>query len=50
VAENRKLAAIQAADVVAYSRVAGLTRAHCGTAPRSGLVDPTIAVHHGSDT
>jgi TolB-like protein/class 3 adenylate cyclase len=49
-AETRKLAAILAADVVGYSRLAGsdedrtLARLR---ALRSDLVDPTIAVHHG---
>jgi adenylate cyclase len=48
--ETRKLAAILAADVVGYSRLAGtdedrtLARLR---ALRSDLVDPTIAVHHG---
>jgi adenylate cyclase len=50
VAEQRKLAAILAADVVGYSRLAGadedrtLARLR---ALRSDLVDPTIAVHGG---
>jgi adenylate cyclase len=49
-AENRKLAAILAADVVGFSRLAGadedrtLARLR---ALRSDLIDPTIAVHHG---
>jgi TolB-like protein/class 3 adenylate cyclase/Flp pilus assembly protein TadD len=49
-AETRKLAAILAADMVGYSRLAGsdedrtLARLR---ALRSDLVDPTIAVHHG---
>jgi len=49
-AEFRKLAAILAADVVGYSRLAGadedriLARLR---ALRSDLIDPTIAVHHG---
>src|SRR6187397_1559730 len=49
-AEQRKLAAILAADVVGYSRLAGadedrtLARLR---ALRSDLIDPTIAVHHG---
>ncbi len=49
-AEIRKLAAILAADVVGYSRLAGsdedrtLARLR---ALRSDLIDPTIAVHHG---
>src|ERR1700678_478145 len=48
--ETRKLAAIFAADVVGYSRLAGadedriLARLR---ALRSDLIDPTIAVHHG---
>ncbi len=48
--ENRKLAAILAADVVGYCRLAGadedrtLARLR---ALRSDLIDPTIAVHHG---
>src|SRR5271166_3045623 len=50
VTETRKLAAILAADVVGYSRLAGadedrtLARLR---ALRSDLIDPTIAVHHG---
>ena len=49
-AEFRKLAAILAADVVGFSRLAGadedrtLARLR---ALRSDLIDPTIAVHHG---
>ena len=49
-AETRKLAAILAADLVGYSRLAGadedrtLARLR---ALRSDLVDPTIAVHYG---
>src|SRR6478609_7364312 len=48
--ERRKLAAILAADVVGYSRLAGadedriLARLR---ALRSDLIDPTIAVHNG---
>src|ERR1700683_1506962 len=48
--ENRKIAAILAADVVGFSRLAGadedriLARLR---AMRSDLIDPTIAVHHG---
>jgi TolB-like protein/class 3 adenylate cyclase len=48
--ENRKLAAILAADVVGYSKLAGsdeertLARLR---ALRSDLLDPTIAIHHG---
>src|SRR5229473_4596728 len=50
VTETRKLAAILAADVVGYSRLAGadedrtLARLR---ALRSDLIDPTIAVHKG---
>jgi adenylate cyclase len=50
VAETRKLAAILAADVVGYSRLAGsdedrtLARLR---GLRSDLVDPAIATHHG---
>jgi adenylate cyclase len=49
-AETRKLAAILAADVVGYSRLAGsdeertLARLR---GLRSDLIDPAIAVHHG---
>jgi class 3 adenylate cyclase len=49
-AETRKLAAILAADVVGYNRLAGadedrtLARLR---ALRSDLIDPTIAVHNG---
>ncbi len=48
--ESRKLAAILAADVVGFSRLAGtdedrtLARLR---ALRSDLIDPTVAVHHG---
>ena len=48
--ESRKLAAILAADVVGFSRLAGadedrtLARLR---ALRSDLIDPTIAVHNG---
>jgi adenylate cyclase len=48
--ETRKLAAILAADIVGFSRLAGsdedrtLARLR---ALRSDLIDPTIAVHHG---
>jgi TolB-like protein/class 3 adenylate cyclase/tetratricopeptide (TPR) repeat protein len=48
--EHRKLAAILAADVVGYSKLAGsdeertLARLR---ALRSDLIDPTVAVHHG---
>jgi adenylate cyclase len=48
--ETRKLAAILAADVVGYSKLAGsdeertLARLR---ALRSDLIDPTIALHHG---
>src|SRR5271169_5835614 len=48
--ETRKLAAILAADVVGYSRLARgdeeLTLARLRTL-RSDLIDPTIAVHNG---
>src|SRR5579863_3257173 len=49
-AETRKIAAILAADVVGYSRLAGtdedrtLARLR---ALRSDLIDPTVALHHG---
>jgi adenylate cyclase len=48
--ENRKIAAILAADVVGYSRLTGadedrtLARLR---ALRSDLIDPTISLHHG---
>ena len=49
-AETRKLAAILAADVVGYSKLAGSdeerTLARLRTL-RSDLIDPTIAVHNG---
>ena len=48
--ETRKLAAILAADVVGYSRLAGLDEDRTLArlrALRSDLVDPTIAVHTG---
>src|ERR1700685_2133008 len=48
--ETRNLAAILAADVVGYSRLAGADEdrilARLRTL-RSDLIDPTIAVHHG---
>jgi adenylate cyclase len=48
--ETRKLAAILAADIVGYSRLAGADEdrilARLRTL-RSELIDPTIAVHHG---
>src|SRR3954470_22103123 len=48
--ENRKLAAILAADVVGFSKLAGTdedrTLARLRSL-RSDLIDPTIAVHHG---
>jgi adenylate cyclase len=48
--ETRKLAAILAADIVGYSRLAGADEdrilARLRTL-RSDLIDPTIAVHHG---
>jgi adenylate cyclase len=50
VSEARKLAAILVADIVGYSRLAGADEdrilARLRT-PRSDLIDPTIAVHHG---
>ena len=49
-AETRKLAAILAADVVGYSRLAGADEERTLArlrALRSDLIDPTIAVHHG---
>src|SRR4051795_8333538 len=48
--ENRKLAAVLAADVVGYSRLTGadedrtLARLR---ALRSDLIDPTVALHNG---
>src|SRR3954447_26758837 len=48
--ETRKLAAILAADVVGYSRLAGTDEERILArlrALRSDLIDPTIAVHHG---
>ena len=48
--ETRKLAAILAADVVGYSRLASLDEDRTLArlrALRSDLVDPTIAVHNG---
>ena len=48
--ETRKLAAILAADVVGYSRLAGAVEDRTLArlrALRSDLVDPTIAVHRG---
>jgi adenylate cyclase len=48
--ETRKLAAILVADVVGYTRLAGIdeegTLARLRTL-RSDLIDPTISVHHG---
>ena len=48
--ESRKIAAILAADVVGYSRLASAdedrTLARLRTL-RSDLIDPTIAVHNG---
>jgi TolB-like protein/class 3 adenylate cyclase/Flp pilus assembly protein TadD len=49
-AETRKLAAILVADVVGYSRLAGVDEDRILArlrALRSDLIDPTIAVHHG---
>src|SRR5919107_1081674 len=48
--EIRKMAAILAADVVGYSRLAGADEERTLArlrAVRSDLIDPTIAVHHG---
>jgi len=47
---GRKLAAILAADVFGYSRLAGADEERILARPgalRSDLIDPTIAVHHG---
>ena len=49
-AETRKLAAILAADVVGYSKLAVADEERTPArlrALRSDLIDPTIAVHHG---
>jgi adenylate cyclase len=49
-AETRKLAAILAADVVGYSRLAGADEERTLArlrALRSDLIDPAIAVHNG---
>ena len=49
-AETRKLAAILAADVVGYSRLAGMDEDRTLARPRalrSDLIDPTVAVHRG---
>src|SRR6476620_1464550 len=49
-AEARKLAAILAADVAGYSKLAGADEERTLArlrALRSDLIDPTIAVHHG---
>src|SRR5512132_4121612 len=48
--ETRKLAAILAADVVGYSKLAGADEERTLArlrALRSDLIDPTISVHHG---
>jgi TolB-like protein/class 3 adenylate cyclase len=48
--ETRKLAAILAADIVDYGRLAGADEERILArlrALRSDLIDPTIAVHHG---
>ena len=50
VGETRKIAAILAADVVGYGRLAGADEERILArlrALRSDLIDPTIAVHHG---
>ena len=49
-AETRKLAAILAADVAGYSKLASADEERTLArlrALRSDLIDPTIAVHHG---
>src|SRR5271166_6763163 len=49
-AESRKLVAILAADVVGFSRLAGVDEDRTLArlrALRSDLIDPTISVHHG---
>src|SRR6476620_9909514 len=49
-AETRKLAAILAADVAGYSKLAGADEERTLArlrALRSDLIDPTVAVHHG---
>src|SRR4029077_3313521 len=49
-AETRKLAAILAADVASYSRLAAADEERTLArlrALRSDLIDPTITVHHG---
>jgi adenylate cyclase len=49
-AETRKIAAILAADIVGYGRLAGADEERILArlrALRSDLIDPTIAVHHG---
>jgi adenylate cyclase len=48
--ETRKLAAILAADVAGYSKLAGADEERTLArlrALRSDLIDPTIALHHG---
>jgi hypothetical protein len=48
--ETRKLAAILAADVVGFSRLAGIDEDRTLArlrALRSDLIDPTVALHHG---
>ena len=50
VAETRTLAAILAADVVGFSRLAGADEDRTLARLRalgSGLIEPTIAIHHG---
>jgi class 3 adenylate cyclase len=50
ISENRKIAAILVADVVGYSRLAGLDEDRTLSrlrGLRSDLVDPAIAAHHG---
>src|SRR6201997_2902811 len=48
--ETRKIAAILVADIVGYSRLAGVDEDRILArlrALRSDLIDPTIALHHG---
>src|SRR6478752_7173946 len=48
--ETRKLAAILAADVAGYSKLAGADEERTLArlrALRSDLIDPTVALHHG---
>jgi adenylate cyclase len=48
--ETRKIAAILAADIVGFSKLAGADEERTLAqlrALRSDLIDPTIAIHHG---